>query len=141
MNKYYLSMYTSNTRVRVRYGETDKMGFVYYGIYPLYYEIGRTELMREFDLPYKEIEDMGIILPVKTLDIKYHKAAKYDDLLTIKTSIKEIPGVRITFYYEIFNEKEELLNEGTTMLIFVNEKTQRPMKAPDKLIKQLEQYF
>jgi acyl-CoA thioester hydrolase len=134
-------MYTATTQVRVRYGETDKMGFVYYGIYPLYYEIGRTELMREFKLPYKEIEDMGIILPVKTLDIKYHKAAKYDDLLTIKTSIKEIPGVRITFYYEILNEKEELLNEGTTMLIFVNEKTQRPMKAPDILIKQLEQYF
>jgi acyl-CoA thioester hydrolase len=134
-------MYTATTQVRVRYGETDKMGFVYYGIYPLYYEIGRTELMREFNLPYKEIEDMGIILPVKTLDIKYHKAAKYDDLLTIKTSIKEIPGVRITFYYEILNEKEELLNEGTTMLIFVNEKTQRPMKAPDILIKQLEKYF
>lgn len=134
-------MYTSDTQVRVRYGETDKMGFVYYGIYPLYYEIGRTELMREFDLPYKEIEDMGIILPVKTLDIKYHKAAKYDDLLTIKTSIKEIPGVRITFYYEIYNEKNELLNEGTTMLIFVNEKTQRPMKAPDILIKQLEKHF
>jgi acyl-CoA thioester hydrolase len=134
-------MYTSDMQVRVRYGETDKMGFVYYGIYPLYYEIGRTELMREFDLPYKEIEDMGIILPVKTLDIKYHKAAKYDDLLTIKTSIKEIPGVRITFYYEIYNDNNELLNEGTTMLIFVNEKTQRPMKAPDILIKQLEKYF
>lgn len=134
-------MYTSDTQVRVRYGETDKMGFVYYGIYPLYYEIGRTELMREFDLPYKEIEDMGIILPVKTLDIKYHKAAKYDDLLTIKTSIQEIPSVRITFYYEIYNDNNELLNEGTTMLIFVNEKTQRPMKAPDILIKQLEKYF
>ncbi|MBI9052997.1 MAG: acyl-CoA thioesterase [Bacteroidales bacterium] len=134
-------MYTSTTKVRVRYGETDKMGYVYYGIYPLYYEIGRTELMREFDLPYKKIEDMGIILPVKTLDIKYHKAAKYDDLLTIKTTIKELPGVRITFYYEILNEKEELLNEGTTMLIFVNEKSQRPMKAPDLLINQLEKHF
>jgi acyl-CoA thioester hydrolase len=134
-------MYTSTTKVRVRYGETDKMGYVYYGIYPLYYEIGRTELMREFGLPYKKIEDMGIILPVKTLDIKYHKAAKYDDLLTIKTTIKELPGVRITFYYEILNEKEELLNEGTTMLIFVNEKSQRPMKAPDVLINQLEKHF
>ena len=69
-------MYTSSTKIRVRYGETDKMGYVYYGIYPLYYEIGRTELMRGLDWAYKEIEEMGIILPVKTLDIKYHKAAK-----------------------------------------------------------------
>lgn len=134
-------MYTSTTTVRVRYGETDKMGFVYYGIYPLYYEIGRTELMRDLGLTYKKIEDIGIILPVKSLDIKYHKAAKYDDLLTIKTSIKEIPGVRITFYYEIYNEAKELLNEGNTMLIFVNEKTQRPMKAPDIMVNQLNQYI
>jgi len=134
-------MYTSTTKVRVRYGETDKMGYVYYGVYPLYYEIGRTELMREFELPYKKIEDLGIILPVKTLDIKYHKAAKYDDLLTIRTTIKELPGIRITFHYEILNEKDELLNEGTTMLIFVNEKSQRPMKAPDELIKKLESHF
>ena len=134
-------MYTSVTKIRVRYGETDKMGYVYYGIYPLYYEIGRTELMREFNFSYKKIEAMGIILPVKSLDIKYHKAAQYDDLLTIRTTIKELPGVRITFYYEILNEKEELLNEGTTMLIFVNEKNRKPIKAPDELIKQLENYF
>ncbi|MCG8411802.1 MAG: acyl-CoA thioesterase [Bacteroidales bacterium] len=134
-------MYTSSTKIRVRYGETDKMGYVYYGIYPLYYEIGRTELMRGLDWAYKEIEEMGIILPVKTLDIKYHKAAKYDDLLTIKTSITELSGVRIKFYYEIYNEDEELLNEGNTMLVFVNSETQRPMKAPDSLVKKLEQYF
>ncbi len=134
-------MYTSDTKVRVRYGETDKMGYVYYGIYPLYYEIGRTELMREFSFSYKKIEDMGIILPVKTLDIKYHKAAQYDDLLTIRTTIKDLPGVRITFYYEILNEVGELLNEGTTMLIFVNEKTRKPIKAPSELLKQLDQHF
>lgn len=134
-------MYTSTTKVRVRYGETDKMGYVYYGIYPLYYEIGRTELMREFSFSYKTIEDMGIILPVKSLDIKYHKAAKYDDLLTIRTTIKDLPGVRITFYYEIFNETGDLLNEGTTMLIFVNEKTRKPIKAPLELMKQLKQHF
>ena len=84
---------------------------------------------------------MGIMLPVKTLDIKYHKAAVYDDLLTVKTTIKELPGIRITFYYEILNEKEELLNEGSTMLIFVDEKTRKPKKAPEELIKQLDPYF
>jgi acyl-CoA thioester hydrolase len=134
-------MFTFETKIRVRYGETDKMGYVYYGNYPLYYEVGRTELMRNFGYSYHKIEEMGIVLPVKTLDIKYHKAAMYDDLLTIKTTIKELPGVRITFYYEVLNEKEELLNEGSTMLIFVDDKSRRPRKAPDDLIKKLEQYF
>lgn len=134
-------MYTSETKVRVRYGETDKMGYVYYGIYTLYYEIGRTELMREFGYSYKRIEDMGIILPVKSLDVKYHSAAKYDDLLTIRTTIKELPGVRITFYYEILNESGELLNEGSTMLVFVDEKTRKPTKAPDDLLDKLKPFF
>lgn len=134
-------MFTFETKIRVRYGETDKMGYVYYGNYPLYYEVGRTELMRNFGYSYNKIEEMGIILPVKTLDVKYHKAAMYDDLLTLKTTIKEIPGVRITFYYEVLNEKQELLNEGSTMLIFVDEKSRRPRKAPDELIKKLEPYF
>ena len=134
-------MYTSETQVRVRYGETDKMGYVYYGIYPLYYEVGRTELMREFGYSYKRIEEMGIILPVKSLDVKYHSAAKYDDLLTVRTTIKELPGVRIKFYYEILNETGELLNEGSTMLIFVDEKTRKPIKAPEDLLNQLGQYF
>ncbi len=134
-------MFTFETKIRVRYGETDKMGYVYYGNYPLYYEVGRTELMRNFGFSYKKIEDMGIILPVKTLDVKYHKAAMYDDLLTLNTTIKEIPGIRITFNYEVLNEKGELLNEGTTMLIFVDEKTRRPRKAPDELIQKLEPYF
>ena len=134
-------MYTSETKVRVRYGETDKMGYVYYGVYPLYYEVGRTELMRKFDYPYKKIEDMGIMLPVKSLDVKYYKAAKYDDLLTIRTTIKALPGVRIAFNYEILNENKELLNEGSTTLVFIDEKTRKPRKAPNELIKQLEPYF
>lgn len=134
-------MYTSETQIRVRYGETDKMGYVYYGIYPLYYEVGRTELMRKFDFAYKKIEDMGVMLPVKSLDIKYHLAAKYDDLLTVKTTIKELPTARITFYYEILNEQGELLNEGPTMLIFVDETTRRPKRAPEELVEQLKPYF
>ena len=134
-------MYTAETKIRVRYGETDKMGYVYYGNYPLYYEIARTELMRKFGYSYSKIEEMGIILPVKTLDIKYHLAAKYDDLLRIKTTIKELPGVRITFYYEIYNEQDELLNEATTMLIFVDDKTRKPRKAPDELLEKFKKYF
>lgn len=134
-------MFTFETKLRVRYGETDKMGYVYYGNYPLYYEVGRTELMRHFGFPYKKIEDLGIILPVKSLDVKYYKPAVYDDLLTIKTIIKELPKARITFYYEIFNENNDLLNHGTTTLVFVDEKSRKPRRAPEELIEQLKPYF
>ncbi|MDY6801150.1 MAG: thioesterase family protein [Bacteroidota bacterium] len=134
-------MFIYKTQLRVRYGETDKMGYVYYGNYPLYYEVGRTELMRHFGFPYKKIEEMGIILPVKNLDVKYYKPAVYDDLLTIKTIIKELPKAKITFYYEIYNENEELLNQGETTLVFVDENSRKPRRAPDELIKQLKPYF
>ena len=137
----YFNMYTSETKIRVRYGETDKMGYVYYGIYPLYYEVGRTELMRNFDFPYKKIEDMGIMLPVIDLSIKYHKAAIYDDLLLVKTIIKKLPGVRITFNYEIYNEQNELLNEGETTLVFIDSETRKPRKAPEDLLNKLKNYF
>jgi len=134
-------MYTSETKIRVRYGETDKMGYVYYGVYPLYFEVGRTELMREFNFPYSKIEEMGIMLPVLSLDIKYLKPAKYDDLLTIKTTLKEIPLARITFFYQVFNQNNELLNEGSTTLVFVDEKTRRPRKAPEDLLNSLTKHF
>jgi len=134
-------MYTSETKIRVRYGETDKMGYVYYGVYPLYFEVGRTELMREFNFPYSKIEEMGIMLPVLSLEIKYLKPAKYDDLLTIKTTLKEIPLARITFFYQVFNQNNELLNEGSTTLVFVDEKTRRPRKAPEDLLNSLSKHF
>lgn len=134
-------MYTSETKIRVRYGETDKMGYVYYGVYPLYFEVGRTELMREFNFPYSKIEEMGIMLPVLSLDIKYLKPAKYDDLLTIRTTLKEIPLARITFFYQVFNQNNELLNEGSTTLVFVDEKTRRPRKAPEDLLNSLNKHF
>lgn len=134
-------MYTAETKLRVRYGETDKMGYVYYGVYPLYYEVGRTELMRKFDYSYKRIEDMGIMLPVISLDIKYYQAAKYDDLLTIKTTLKKLPSARIIFFYEILNEEGTLLNEGSTSLVFVDEQTRKPKRAPKELLDQLKPYF
>ncbi|OFX89105.1 MAG: thioesterase [Bacteroidetes bacterium GWF2_33_16] len=134
-------MYSSETKIRVRYGETDKMGYVYYGVYPLYYEVGRTELMREFNFPYSKIEEMGIMLPVISLDIKYFKAAKYDDLLTIKTIIKELPSARITFNYEVYNEQKELLNQANTTLVFIDEKSRKPRKAPEELLNTLSPYF
>jgi len=134
-------MFTFDTKLRVRYGETDKMGYVYYGNYPLYYEVVRTELMRYFGFPYKKIEEMGIMLPVRNLEVKYYKPAIYDDLLTIKTIIKELPKAKITFFYEIYNVKGELLNKGETTLVFIDEKSRKPRRAPSELLKQLETYF
>lgn len=134
-------MFTYDTQIRVRYGETDKMGVVYYGNYPLYFEVGRTELIRKCDLTYRKLEDDGIIMPVISLNIKYHRPAYYDDLLTIRTIMRELPGVRINFRYEIINENKELIAEGETTLVFTDAKTKRPRKAPDYLLEALRPFF
>ena len=123
-------MFSHIEKIRVRYGETDKMGFVYYGNYALYYEIGRVEMLRKLGINYSELENTGIGLPVVEFDIKFLKPAVYDDLISIITIIKEKPGTRITFYYECTNEKNETLNKGKVMLAFINLKTLRPVKCP-----------
>ena len=133
--------YSAKTQLRVRYGETDKMGVVYYGNYPLYFEVGRTALLREFDMTYRDIEDEGIILPVVSLNVKYHRPAHYDDLLTITTTLREMPAVKIVFDYQIHNEAGDLLAEGDTILVFTNQETRRPCRAPESLIQKLKPYF
>lgn len=127
-------MLTTETKIRVRYGETDKMGYVYYGNYPLYYEIGRTEMFREFGSSYSIMEKNGIMMPVLNLSSKYIKPAYYDELLIVKTIVKEIPRATIKFYYEIFNAKNELINTGETTLAFINSKTKRPCRPPKEFI-------
>src|SRR4051812_22978661 len=119
-------MYVSETTVRVRYAETDRMGYVYYGNYAQYYEVGRVEALRQLGMSYRALEDSGIMLPVLDYSVKFFKPAFYDDLLTIKTSITEIPQVRIKFLYEIFNEKGDKLNEGETTLVFIDVKSGKP---------------
>jgi len=134
-------MYISETTVRVRYAETDKMGYVYYGNYTQYYEVGRVEAMRSLGTSYKEMEDSGVMLPVYTCNIKYLKPALYDDLLIIKTIIKEIPTLKITFDYEIYNQKNELLNTGNTTLVFINMSTSKPCRAPESFIEKIAKFF
>lgn len=134
-------MYISETTIRVRYAETDKMGYVYYGNYNQYYEVGRVEALRQLDYSYKKMEEDGIMLPVYTCNIKYLKPAFYDDLLVIKTSIKEMPRVKMIFEYEIFNQKNELLNIGSTTLVFVDIKTNKPCVAPLFLLEKIKIYF
>ena len=127
--------------MRVRYAETDQMAYVYYGNYAAYFEVGRVECLRELGFSYKKLEEEGVLLPVMDFNINYKRPALYDDLLTIKTTIPEMPGARIKFNYETYNEKGELLNEAQTTLVFVNRSTGRPIKAPEGLMKAMREKF
>ena len=136
---YYCSMYSFETKLRVRYGETDQMGFAYYGVYAQYYEVGRVELLRSLGISYKEIEAMGFALPVVNLNINYKKPAFYDDELTIKTTIKVMPSVKIIFEYETFNEVGDLLNTGEVVLVFVNKDTGKACSAPEIIMNRFKE--
>lgn len=131
-------MKKNKTNLRVRYGETDQMGIVYYGNYAQYLEQGRTEWLRELGFSYKWMEQNNVHLPVINLAIDYKSPAYYDDVLTITTMLKKTPTVRIEFYYEIHNSEGKLLITATTTLVFVNSSTNKPMMAPDYLLKKLE---
>ncbi len=130
-------MFVSTTKIRVRYAETDKMGYVYYGNYAQYFEVGRVEGLRDIGLSYKVMEDEGIMLPVLEYQIKYFKPAYYDELLTIKTSIVAVKGARFYFEYETLNEQNELLNKGTTTLVFVSKVTNKPCPPPEWILKKM----
>jgi len=124
-------MFVNLMSTRVRYAETDQMGVVYYGNYPQYFEIGRVEALRSLGLTYKEMEKRGIMLPVLKLEVKYLAPATYDDLIEIRTEIREMPNTRITFHHEIRNEEGKLLTIGFVQLVFVDIKTRKPVMAPD----------
>lgn len=134
-------MYKSETTVRVRYGETDQMGYVYYGCYAMYYEVARVESLRQLGLSYKEIEAMGIIMPVLENHSKFLAPGRYDEQLRIVTTIREKPTVRINFEYEIFNEENQLIHQGETKLAFVDQKSNRPCRPPEAMAKVLEPFF
>ena len=120
--------------LRTRYAETDQMGVVYYGNYPQYLELGRVEWLRAIGLTYKEMEVEGIMMPVVSLQIQYKKPALYDELITIRTKLKDLPSTKIEFDYEILNEKGELLSTANTILVFVDAKTFRPIRCPEKVL-------
>lgn len=132
-------MYVSETKIRVRYSETDQMGYVYYGNYPAYYEVGRAEAMRELGMTYRQMEEKGVMMPIASMHLKYIRPAYYDDLLTIRTIVKDFPGSRMHFYYEVYNEKKKMINQGETVLAFVDIKTGRPCPAPGWFQKALKE--
>ncbi|CAN5354423.1 thioesterase family protein [soil metagenome] len=134
-------MYTTEIKIRVRYGETDRMGYVYYGNYAEYFEVARVEALRNLGFSYRKLEDEGIMLPVINYSVKYIKPAFYDDELTIKVTIREIPLARIRFDYEIYNEKDELITVADTTLVFIDRAVNKPRPAPEDFIVALKKFF
>ena len=134
-------MFVYDHQLRVRYGDTDQMGYVYYGNYGYYYEQARAEAIRAGGITYKEIEASGTMMPITRMTTKYIQPAYYDELLTIKTIIPYMPGRIIVFQYEVYNERKELINEGETHLIFMDINTKKIKTAPPILIEKLKPYF
>jgi len=136
-------MYTSETQIRVRYGETDQMGYLYYGFYALYYEQGRAEAIRQLGFTYRELEEAGVMMPVVEMNAKYFRPALYDDLVTVKTSLKILDRTspQIQFHSNLYNEAGKLLNEGVVTLVFFDPVTKRKIPMPDILFEKLEPYF
>lgn len=135
-------MFVTETQLRIHYALTDQMGVVYYGHYAQFYEIGRTEAIRQIGFTYKEIEAMGIIMPVVDMHSRFLRPAKYDDLITIKTLVKEMPAHhKIIFHSEIYNQKDELLNTGETTLFFIDANTMKRCEMPELLKQKLSGYF
>ncbi|WP_282043006.1 acyl-CoA thioesterase [Winogradskyella flava] len=130
----------NETKIRVRYGETDQMGVVYHANYAVYFEVGRTEWLREFGLSYSEMEAEGIMLPVISLSINYKSSARYDDVLKVKTKLKKLPTASIEFDYELCNASDELLATGNTILAFIDMKRNRPTRCPKYLLDKLQNY-
>jgi acyl-CoA thioester hydrolase len=129
------------TKIRVRYGETDQMGYMYYGNYAEFFEVGRVEMLRSLGLTYSGMEASGIMMPVLELHSKYLKPALYDEEITVKVFMAKMPGVKIHFKYDLYNEKQELIHVAETLLVFINMKTSRPCLPPQDFIDKLKPFF
>ncbi len=134
-------MYRTSIQLRVRYGETDRMGYAYYGNYAEYFEVARVEALRELGMSYRKMEDEGVLLPVLDYSVKYIKPAYYDDLLKIVVMITELPTARLKFEYEVYNENEDLITKANTTLVFIDAKLNKPLAAPKEFLSVLEPYF
>jgi acyl-CoA thioester hydrolase len=134
-------MFEHSTKLRVRYGETDQMGYMYYGNYAEFYEVGRVEMLRSLGLTYSGMEEAGIKMPVLEMHCKYLRPALYDEEITIKVIMDKMPGIRIHFRYELYNERNELINTGDTLLVFINMKTNRPCLPTQEFLDKLKPFF
>jgi acyl-CoA thioester hydrolase len=135
-------MFVHEYQKRIRYGETDQMGYLYYGHYPLLYEIGRTESIRDMGISYRHLEnEMKIMMPVLYTESKYVKPVYYDELITIRTILDELPTKMISYKHEILNEAKEIVHYGVTKLFFIDMLTNKRVSAPAYLTDPLKDYF
>lgn len=134
-------MITHTTYIRVSYAATDQMGYAYYGRYAEYLEIARTDLVRALGLPYKTVEERGIWMPVSELNVEYLRPVHYDDRLTIRTTVKERPGVRFIFHSEIMNGEGTVCARGRVTLVFLDAARQRPVRMPDFIAEAVDAHW
>jgi acyl-CoA thioester hydrolase len=128
------------TSIRVRYGETDQMGYCYYGNYAQFFEVGRVEALRSVGMSYKDLEDSGVMLPVSRYEVDFLAPAFYDDLLEIKTKITRMQGSKITFEYEALRGNS-VLARGMTILVFVNKSSMRPIRPPQNFLTLVQSFI
>ncbi len=133
-------MISFDYQFRVTYPDTDRMGTMHHANYVKYYEAARWELLRSIDVPYSSVEDAGVMCPVIRMNFRFIKTTRYDELLTVSTTLKAIKGVRIWFEYKLYNEQNELINEAETELAFVGLNDWKPCKAPDFLLTAIEKH-
>lgn len=125
--------------LRSRYGETDQMGYVYYGHYPAFFEVARTEMMRSLGLSYRKMEQDGVMLPVVSMEIDYNQPVYYDEEMQIHVMLFDKPLVKLETYYTIHTKRQKKAHvKGRVTLCFVNVDTRKPMKAPEQFLQKLE---
>ena len=134
-------MFVYSTKIRVRYAETDQMGYMYYGNYAQFYEVGRVEMLRSLGMTYKSMEESGIILPVAELRCKYIKPARYDEEIDVRVMLAVMPSTRMHFSYKLYNESNTLINVGETTLAFIDIKKNRPCLPPKDFVDKIKSYF
>ena len=135
-------MFVFDYPIRVRYADTDQMNVVYHANYATFFEIGRTESIRSLGVTYREMEEMGIEMPVTEIDIRFLRPARYDDLLTVRTTLRELPhNHRIEFWQEIFNEAGKLITSGRVTLYFLDRETKKRSSMPEALMQRLQPFF
>lgn len=134
-------MFVHETIIRVRYADTDQMGYMYYGNYATFFEVARTEMLRSLGMTYKSMEIDGIMMPVLEMKSKYFKPARYDENIRIKVTIDQKPGVRIIFNYDLYNENNEHIHQAETTLVFVDIEKNKPCMAPQNFMKKISAFF
>jgi acyl-CoA thioester hydrolase len=138
---YFWAMYTAKTLLRVRYGETDRMGLLYHAHYATYYEVGRTESIRQLGLSYRSIEDAGVLMPVTDMSLKFLLPLQYDEEVQVISNIPSLPEWRMVVQAELRNQAGELVNQSEVRLAFLDAVTKKVRRAPDVLLQALEPFF